>query len=401
MAVRRSAAPLDSASLYGEYPFLPGAESLLRDQSWTVRGLLEDRRYDPARVLGRARILAAADDPRAVREVAEFADATPEVRYLSFLFARVALACAPSLAALRRWAVAESKRASARLESLTAPEQEEEILAVAGKLQVEMAPGPGGIEIPLVDYVRLAAPIREADFRLVHQELRRGYVGVRPPRAARLLEEAIRRRLAEPLPLTEDVVQFVREHEGELLSQLAARMPLPTARAGVPGGALLADRFPPCIRKMRRTLQQGENLSHSGRFALAAFLHRAGADAETIVDAYRGAPDFDESITRYQVEHITQHDGGAGYTPPECETLRSHGLCAREGDPAAQEPRDQQRDPLCFEPRLHHPLQYYQIRGGAVLEKGEREGRADRANRPGEGPGTPGPPGRSRSTGRR
>ncbi len=401
MAVRRSSAPLDDASLYGEYPFLPGAETLLQDPSWTLRGLFEDRRYDPARVLGRARILAAADDPRAVREVAEFADASPEVRYLSFVFARVALACAPSFAALRRWAVAESKRSSARLENLAGAEQEEEILAVAGKLQVGMSPAPGGIGIPLVEYIRLAAPIREADFRLVRQDLRRGEVEVRSARAARLLEEAFRRRLAEPVPLNEDVVQFVRGQEKELFEQLAARMPLPTARAGVPGGALLADRFPPCIRKMRRTLQQGENLSHAGRFALAAFLHRAGADAETIVDAYRGAPDFDESITRYQVEHITQHGGGAGYTPPECETLRSHGLCVRDGDPTATEPRDRQRDELCFEDRLHHPLQYYQIRGGSVVERAEDEPRPGPASRPAGAPGTPGPPGPARSTGRR
>jgi DNA primase large subunit len=401
MAVRRSAAPLDSTSLYGEYPFLPGAETLLQDPSWTLRGLFEDRRYDPARVLGRARILAAADDPRAVREVAEFADASAEVRYLSFVFARVALACAPSFAALRRWAVAESKRSSARLEHLSGAEQEEEILAVSSKLQVGMTPAPGGIGIPLVEYVRLAAPIREADFRLVRQDVRRGEVEVRSARAARLLEEAIRRRLAEPVPLNEDVVRFVREQEAELFARLAERMPLPTARAGVPGGALLADRFPPCIRKMRRTLQQGENLSHAGRFALAAFLHRAGADAETIVDAYRGAPDFDESITRYQVEHITQHDGGAGYTPPECETLRSHGLCARDGDPTAAEPRDRQRDPLCFEERLHHPLQYYQIRGGTVVERGEGGRRPGDVSGPEAGPGTPARPGRARSTGRR
>jgi DNA primase large subunit len=369
MAVRRSAPHLDDTSLYGEYPFLPGAEALLEAQGWTLRSLLEDAAYQEARALGRARILAAADDPRAIRNVAEFSTASPETRYLSFLFARLVLASAPSLAALRRWAVAESKRSSSRLESLTGTEQKEEMQAVAAKLHTDAAPGPDGWEVALVDYVRLAAPIREGDFRLVRQEVRRGSVVVRPQRAARLLEEAIRRTLAEPIPLTEDVVSFIREREAELLDQLATRMPVPVARGGIPGGVLRVDRFPPCIRKMRRTLQQGENLSHAGRFALAAFLHRAGADAETIVDAYRGAPDFDESVTRYQVEHITHHDGGAGYTPPECETLRSHGLCIREGDPTAPDANDRRRDPLCFEERLHHPLQYYQIRGGTVLER--------------------------------
>ncbi len=398
MAVHRAPGPLDERSLLATYPFLPGAEALLAESAWTLRDLFEDRRYDPARVLGRARILAAADDPRAAREVGEFAHATAAERYLSFVFARVVLAAGPSRAPLRRWAVAESKRSSARLEGLGGAEQEEEILEVAGRLRLAAGSAPGGIGIPLDDYVRLATPIREADFRLVRQEVRGGTVVVRPARAARLLEEAIRRALAEPIPLTEDTVAFVRDREAELFGALATRLPNPTARAGAPAGGLLPGRFPPCIRKMQRTLQAGENLSHAGRFALAAFLHRAGADPETIVDAYRGAPDFDESITRYQVEHITQHAGGSGYTPPECETLRSHGLCVREGDPSAAEPRDRGRDPVCFEPRLHHPLQYYQIRGGAVMDRPE-EG-ADRSPTTG-GPGRPGSPGRSPSTARR
>ncbi|MCI4342695.1 MAG: hypothetical protein L3J92_01060 [Thermoplasmata archaeon] len=400
MAVHRASAPLDPASLYGEYPFLPGAESLVRGQTWTVRTLLEDPAYTSARSLGRARILAAADDPRAAKDVAEFAGTSADVRYLSFLFARLVLSAAPSPAPLRRWAVAESKRSSGRLESLRGPDQEAEIEAVSEALRTPWAAGPDGMEIPLVEYVRLATPIREADYRLVRQEVHAGLVRVRPKRAARLLEEAIRRTLAEPIPLTPEVVAQVREREAELLGEVAARMPLPVARPSAGGGVLRPERFPPCIRKMRRTLQKGENLSHAGRFALAAFLHRAGADPETIVDAYRGAPDFDESITRYQVEHITQHAGGVGYEPPECETLRSHGLCVREGDPAAETAVDRARDPLCFEERLRHPLQYYRIRGGTVLERGDPSGGPD-ARPTAAGRDRPGPPGRSPSTARR
>jgi DNA primase large subunit len=247
-----------------------------------------------------------------------------------------------------------------------------------------------------VDYLRLAVPIREADFRLSRQEVEHGKVRVGRVRAARLVQEAIRLRLGVALPLAEEVRQRVREQEADLLRALAERTPAPVARTG-PGATIVRpELFPPCIRKMLRMLQSGENLSHAGRFGLAAFLHRAGADFESIVDAYRGAPDFDESITRYQVEHITRHDGGAGYTPPECDTLRSHGLCFREGDPGAERPTDRLRDELCFRPDLRHPLQYYRWKGGKVVEP-EREP----ATGPGEARGRPAAPGRSRSTDRR
>jgi DNA primase large subunit len=395
MAVRRASAPLDARSLYAEYPFLPGADTLLDGEAVSVRALFEESAYAAARTIGRARALAAADDPRAAQEVHELAVSDPAVRYLSFLFARVALSAGPTPAALRRWAVAEAKRSYGRMATVPT----DELVEVGRRLGFELDAREGGVALPLVEYVRLSVPIREAPFRLAQQDVRRGQVEVRPVRAARLLQEAVRLQLAVPLPLAEDVVAFVRERERGLFDELARRTPAPVARPGVGPGALRPELYPPCIRKMLRTLQKGENLSHSGRFGLAAFLHRVGADFETIVDAYRGAPDFDESITRYQVEHITLRDGGRGYEPPECDTLRSHGLCARDGDPSAAEPRDRARDERCFDPKLRHPLQYYRWRGGVVPERDDDPARS--ATPSAGGPGTPGRPARPRSTGRR
>jgi DNA primase large subunit len=383
MAIRGTAAGVGESGLFGDYPFLPGADSVLAGEPLSVRALLEEPVYGRAREIGRARVRAGQDDPRAVGVVEELVAAEPAERYLSFLFARLVLSSAPSAAGLRRWAVAEAKRAYARLQRAGVGEVEE----VAQRLGFAVEAGGAGVRIGLADYVRLAAPIREADFRLAAQDVDHGSVRVPTVRAARLLQEAIRRELSVGVPLSPELVGIVRTGEAALLEEVARRLPALVERGRAGPGTLRRDRFPPCIRKMQRTLERGENLSHSGRFCLAAFLHRVGADEETIVDAFRGAPDFDESITRYQVEHISQRDGGRGYEPPECDTLRSHGLCAREGDPDGPQPADRARDPACFEPSLKHPLQYYRRKGGLTTE-GPRE---ERGAPP--GPATSGRPG--------
>ena len=377
MAVRRSPSVVE-AGLLADYPFLPGAEALVDDLAVSLRDLLSDPVFARARELGRARVRVAADDPTGGTKVDELARASPAERFLSFYYARILLACAPSPAPLRRWAVAEAKQGYGRWRS--APLSE--LVEVASRLDRPLAPSDEGVSLSLADYLHLATPIREADFRLVRQPVAGGRVHVDRDRAARLLQEAVRLALAQPIPLTSEVTDAVRTSEREFLEEVARRMPLPARGASPESGGLLPLRFPPCIRKMQRMLQGGENLSHSGRFALAAFLHRAKADPETIVDAYRGAPDFDESITRYQVEHITQRDGGLGYMPPECETLRSHGLCFREGDPAATDPADRARDALCFETFLRHPLQYYRLRGGSVREDPDRAAESGRPASP-------------------
>lgn len=380
MAVRRTA-PLAERDLFAAYPFLPGAESLVAEFSPSLRDLFTDPAFERAREIGRARIRTAADDPTGATGVGELAHASAEESFLSFLYARLLLSSAPTLAPLRRWAVAEAKLGWSRLR--TAPT--EEILDVARRLDYEMTPEDGEVRVGVTDYLDLAAPIREGDYRLVRQSLKGGEVRLGRERAVRLLQEGVRVRLSVPIAVDESVRLLLTQSEGEFLSDLARRLPAPVSRASGAPGPLRPELFPPCIRKMRRMLEAGENLSHAGRFALAAFLYRAGASVETIVDAYRGAPDFDEGITRYQVEHITQHEGGRGYEPPECATLRTHGLCFREGDPSAPDPAERVRDPRCFEPTLKHPLQYYRRRGGSVVERGapaESTAAAARASSP-------------------
>ena len=334
----------------------------------SIRDLLADPTYERARELGRARVLAAADDPQGTRSLDELGVASKEERVLSFLYARLLVAAGPTAAPLRRWAVSEAKRGYGRLRTASV----EELVEVARRLGYEFRAADGGVIVPLPDYLRLAAAIREAEFRLIRQPLREGKIRVSPDRAARVLQEGIRSLLAETLPLSAETREAFAAREGEFLGEIGRRIPLPVARAAEGIVALLPDRFPPCIRKMRRMLEEGENLSHAGRFALAAFLHQVGADFETIVDAYRGAPDFDEAITRYQVDHITHRDEGRGYSPPECETLRSHGLCFREGDPKAKSAVDRAPDRLCHETWLQHPLQYYRTKGGKVVEREPR-----------------------------
>jgi DNA primase large subunit len=386
MAVRRTA-PVDERALLARYPFLPGAEALVDELAPSLTDLLSDPTYANAREMGRRRVQAAVEDPTGGGPADESMAATPEERFLSFLYARLLVSAARTPAPVRRWAVAEAKRGWGRLEKAPTPELDD----VARRLGYQFRGTGEEVALSLTDYLHLATGIREGDFRLVRQGVRGGEVHVRRARAARLLQEGIRMRLTAPIPLAAEVREVLTTSEAAFLDELIQRIPMPVARSVGASGPIRRDVFPPCIRKMARMLEAGENLSHSGRFALAAFLHRVGADTETIVDAYRGAPDFDESVTRYQVEHITTHDGGRGYTPPECATLRAHGLCFRDGDPGAPQPIDRERDPRCFDETLRRPIQYYIRRGGAIMDRGPPEEPAPSgAKAPGmpSGPGT-------------
>ncbi|MCI4318376.1 MAG: hypothetical protein L3J96_07540, partial [Thermoplasmata archaeon] len=155
MAIRRSVS-LGERELFAEYPFVPGAESLVADFSPSLRDLLTGPSFSRAREIGRARILSAVDDPTGSTGVDELSHATLEERFLSFLYARLLLSTVPTMAPIRRWAVAESKLGWARLRHAPV----EELVEVARRLEYEFTPADVEVLVRVTDYLRLASPIR-------------------------------------------------------------------------------------------------------------------------------------------------------------------------------------------------------------------------------------------------
>jgi DNA primase large subunit len=91
---------------------------------------------------------------------------------------------------------------------------------------------------------------------------------------------------------------------------------------------VVMEAFPPCIKRVYERVAGGRPASHIGRFALTSFLLNIGMSEEDIFKFFRSVSDFNERMTRYQVEHIAGTRGsGTRYAPPNCATLRTHGIC--------------------------------------------------------------------------
>jgi DNA primase large subunit len=103
--------------------------------------------------------------------------------------------------------------------------------------------------------------------------------------------------------------------------------------------------FPPCIEALYQAFSSGRHLSHVGRFALTSFLINIGMPSDKVIELFKGISDFNERLTRYQVEHIAGERGSrTRYMTPKCDTLKTHGVCANP-------------DRLCQQVR--HPMAYY------------------------------------------
>ena len=102
--------------------------------------------------------------------------------------------------------------------------------------------------------------------------------------------------------------------------------------------------WPPCMQKIIADLAGGVNVNHFGRLFLASMSATLALPEESCVGFFRGAPDFSEATTSYQVQHVYQHE----YTPAGCGKLKvNHNCPVLPGD-----------NRTCDQPWMDHPLKY-------------------------------------------
>jgi DNA primase large subunit len=264
-------------------------------------------------------------------------------RMLSYICARFVVSAAASQPLVRRYALAEAKAAG----DLLAQEAAETVLAVADELGIQARMEEGAIRLHFTCFLNYAVR-HEKGWKLVNRRLRGGMVEVDKEELCRLVEEALRRRFESELPfeVPDNVKEVFREPAAALKNEAEARLRKFQPREL---GKIRVDCFPPCIRHLLAMAQSGENVPHSGRFALVTFLHALGVSEQEMMKAFATSPDFQEDKTRYQVEHITGVTSGTEYSPPGCDTMKTYGLCI--------EP-----DRLCAIDWMTHPMKYYLVK---------------------------------------
>lgn len=345
--------PLDLRGRRGErlevataakYPFLKESAKLLRETGVSLDQLVSSVAYERARYQGRERVMEVLDDGSIDdHPIASKIDATVEL--LSYPVARMIVSAVADSAFVRRYAIAEAKKANERLRN----ESADFVMKVADELGLNVSADDGGFSVDFTDFLRFSATMRSKSWKLVNQRIKDGNVLINKYRLVRIIEQILTEKISSELPLevNDDILKrFSREMEE--IQQVLERKKREHRAEGM--GRLSFVRFPPCMKKLLEMIRAGENVPHSGRFALVAFLHRLGMESDEILETFSTAPDFDERKSRYQVDHITGEISGTEYTPPECSTMKSYGICF---DP----------DALCV--RIRHPLSYYRIKGKA------------------------------------
>ena len=272
----------------------------------------------------------------ALRDLSAYANTRPlddpkdyEIEIFSFPIAVMLVAATEDSLIKSRYSLAEAKRASELLEE----EEKEKLLEIANNFNwdlrlvkdVSLRPYVFALRFPV--FLKNAAGFHDKNWKLVNHLLINGEVYITEREVSRLLEEEVRRYIEGKVEtrvksLPSSIMARVNQ-----LRQLAAKRREEIRLEEMPKRVVM-EAFPPCIRGVYDRVAAGRPASHMGRFALTSFLLGIGMSVEDVFKFFRSVSDFNERMTRYQVEHIAGTRGsGTKYTPPNCSTLRTHGIC--------------------------------------------------------------------------
>ena len=191
--------------------------------------------------------------------------------------------------------------------------------------------------------------MRSQEWKLMNQVMDEGRVELNQKRLARLLQNAVKIKIMDELPLP------VNDHLIETFAPAIELVKIEIERRKAEFekesyGKVSFLRLPPCMKEILDMGKKGQKIPHVGRFAITAFLHTIGMSNDEIVAVFSSSPDFKEQLARYQIDHITGKSSGIEYLPPECSTSKTHGVCFNP-------------DSLCNRKWLNHPLTYYSAKG--------------------------------------
>ena len=324
------------------FPFLKASVKYLKDQGVTLEKLVSSLAFEAARLRGKERVLDVLEgNVIQERPMAKEVDATNEL--LSYPVARMIVSAVADPMFVKRYAIAEAKRARRYLNELDLAT----LASISEELGLSFSKEDGQLSVDFTDFLRYSSTLRSKEWKLINQKVIKGKVLLNQHKVTRLLESLLTEKISSelPLPVNDEIVAAFSDTVDEVREVLQEER---KSRQAEDMGRLTITRVPPCMRKLLAMMQAGENVPHSGRFALVAFLHALGMESDEILRVFSTAPDFDEGKAIYQIKHITGESSGTEYTAPECSTMKSYGICF---DP----------DDLCK--RINHPLSYYRIKG--------------------------------------
>ena len=309
------------------YPFLNEAGEYLRQSGF---GWEELDRPDMKDIIERAadRIRTGVDG-RVYDKLDRY-----ETEIITFLVTLIMVKSIGMEPALKKYALAEARRAEKFLTEDLKKQNEAQKRALFEKifydlfgLVIDVTEDGRLFKVKAADYLMRSSHFHEQEWKMINRLVSKGQVYLDADETVRLVRSELAVLITSrvhAMSLPPALPQAIREKADELRAALAPHYEY---------RAHAVTEYPPCVMHALEVMGKGENLPHSARLMLATYMLAIGKSKNEIVEMFKNAPDYNERITRYQVEHLAGTKGSrTKYSVPSCDKLRTENLCFATSD---------------------------------------------------------------------
>lgn len=305
-----------------KYPFLNEAGQYLRDAGF---GWEEIDRPDMKVIIDRAAVRIETGVHGKIYDTLE----RYEVEILTFLISLIMVKSIGFEPMLKKFALAEARRAEKFLTEDLKKQSELQRRALFAKifedlfrLKIDISDDRRLFKVRVVDYIARSSHFHEHEWKLINRLVHNGYVYLDADETVRLIRNEL------SVLIYEKIRAMSLPHLPEAIKKKADQLRAEFIGRYEPGFTTRVTEYPPCIKHAIEVMNRGENLPHSARVMLATYMLGTNKPIDEIVLMFENAPDFNEKITRYQVEHLAGLKGGhTKYSVPSCDKLRNENLC--------------------------------------------------------------------------
>lgn len=303
------------------YPFLNEAGEYLRQSGF---GWDELDRPDMADIIRRAeeRIQAGVSG-KVYGKLDRY-----ETEILTFLVTLIMVKSIGMEPVLKKYALAEARRAEKFLTEDLKKQNDAQRQALLSKifgdifcLTIGTTDDGRLFKVKVTDYLARSSHFHEQEWKMINRLVSDGQVYLGPDETVRLVRNELavminNRVHAMNLPA---LPRAIKDRSDALRTELAPHYEYRMRSV---------TEYPPCVKHAIDVMNRGENLPHSARLMLATYMLAIDKPIDEIVEMFKNAPDFNERITRYQVEHLAGSKGSrTKYSVPSCDKLRTENLC--------------------------------------------------------------------------
>lgn len=284
-----------------KYPFSSKAKKIIEQRTIEINELVGESGLERIKsvLTGKLKQKVFLHEEDAIKELIEYAVCRMILSYMNNRFLT------------NKHAIAESKKAYAYFQN----ENNESLLELAKDLGINTLVNTGDkITIGLADFLVFAP--HDIPYKLIFREITNGRVVINKHEEIRLMAEAVKKYNEKTVDI-KNVPNIIKKIEKEIYELLLKIEPQKIS--------FKEGEAPPCMEAILELLKKHENVGHNGRWILAVYLINRGLDNQKILEIFSNAPDYNEKIVSYQLEHIRKR----GYKMPNCSSILNYGYCIK------------------------------------------------------------------------